>query len=125
MRRAILQTVGLGVVLAAAPFLSAGSLAWPMAWAVLAFYVAFSVAGFLLLPPDLIAERSSLPADAKRADLLVAGLAFLFLLGRASPAPPRGRLALGARARRARLRVPDAPDRIRGARAAGGARRLH
>ena len=78
MRNAILQTAGLGVVLAAALFAPAGTLAWPMAWAVLAFYVAFSVAGFLVLPPDLIAERSSL-AGGEPADLVVAGLAFLFL----------------------------------------------
>lgn len=79
MRKAIVQTVGLGVVLAAALFVPAGTLAWPMAWAVVACYVAFSVAGFLLLPADLIAERSSL-AGGEPADLVIAGLAFLFLL---------------------------------------------
>jgi protein-S-isoprenylcysteine O-methyltransferase Ste14 len=79
VRKAILQTVGLGVVLTAALFVSAGTLAWPMAWAVVSFYAAFSVTGFLLLPPDLIAERSSL-AGGEPADLVVAGLAFLFLL---------------------------------------------
>lgn len=71
--------MGFGVVLALALFASAGSLAWPMAWAVLVFYMAFSIAGFMVLPPDLIAERSGFPAGTKPADLLIAGLAFLFL----------------------------------------------
>lgn len=79
IRKAALETLGLGVVLALALFASAGSLSWPMAWAVLACYVAFSVAGFVVLPADLIVERSSL-RGAEPVDLLVAGLAFLLLL---------------------------------------------
>jgi len=79
IRKAALETVGFGVVLALALFASAGTLSWPMAWAVLVLYMAFSIAGFMVLPPDLIAERSSFPAGSKPADLLIAGLAFLFL----------------------------------------------
>jgi protein-S-isoprenylcysteine O-methyltransferase Ste14 len=50
-----------------------------MAWAVLAFYSAFSALGLRVLSPDLIAERSRLPSDAEAADLVLAGLAFTFL----------------------------------------------
>jgi protein-S-isoprenylcysteine O-methyltransferase Ste14 len=79
VRKALLQTAAFGVLLVAALFLSAGSLAWPMGWAVVVFYVAFSAAGFLLLPPDLIEERSSL-ARGTAGDLVVAGLALVFLM---------------------------------------------
>lgn len=79
IRKAALETVGLCVLLALALFASAGSLSWPMAWTVLVFYMALSIAGFMVLPRDLIEERSSFPAGAKAADLLIAGLAFLFL----------------------------------------------
>lgn len=77
---AALETVVIGVVLAAALFVPAGGLAWPMAWAFVAFYVAFSAVSFLILPRDLIAERSRLPSDTRAVDLLVAGLALVFLL---------------------------------------------
>lgn len=80
IRKAILETVGLGLLLALALFAPAGTLAWPVAWVVLFFYTAFSVAGFLVLPADLIAERSRFPAGSKSGELLIAGLAFLFLL---------------------------------------------
>ena len=40
-----------------------------MAWAVLAFYGAYSLLGLRVLSPDLIAERSRLPSDADPADL--------------------------------------------------------
>jgi len=70
----------IGIAFAAVLFGSAGSLAWPMAWAVLACYVAFSIAGFAVLPPELIAERSAVPAGTSRTDRLIAGSATLFLL---------------------------------------------
>lgn len=58
MTKAALETVAFGVLLALAMFVPAGRLWWPMAWAVLIVFAAFSVAGFLVLPPELIAERS-------------------------------------------------------------------
>jgi protein-S-isoprenylcysteine O-methyltransferase Ste14 len=51
-----------------------------MAWAFLTFYVAFSAVSFLILPRDLIAERSRVSRDARPFDLLVGGLALVFLL---------------------------------------------
>jgi protein-S-isoprenylcysteine O-methyltransferase Ste14 len=78
--KAALQTVVLGAFLAAALFVPAGRASWPMAWAVLAVYAAFSIAGLLLLPEELIAERSRRPPDARRGDLVLAGLALFFLL---------------------------------------------
>lgn len=76
----MLETVALGIVFAAVLFGSSGSLAWPMAWAVLAFYLAFSIAGFVVLPPELIAERAAVPAGTSRTDRVVAISATLFLL---------------------------------------------
>jgi protein-S-isoprenylcysteine O-methyltransferase Ste14 len=80
MAKATLGAVGLGVILALALFVSAGRLSWPMAWAFLAFYVPLSAAGFLALPTDLQMERSRLPPAARPADLVLATLAFVFLL---------------------------------------------
>lgn len=80
MRRAVLETVGLGIAMAATLFGAAGSLSWPMAWLALAFYLAFSIAAFWVLPADLIAERSRLPAATSRSDLVIAAAASAFLL---------------------------------------------
>lgn len=80
MTRSLLQALGLGAVLAAALVVPAGTLDWPMGWAFLGVYVAFSIAGFLVLPADLIVERSRVPADAKRGDLVLAGLSFFLLM---------------------------------------------
>ena len=79
MRNAVIETLVFGVVLALSLFGSVGTLAWPMAWALIAVYALFSIVGFALLPAELIAERSRLPADARPEDLLIAGLAFLLL----------------------------------------------
>ena len=79
MRRAALQSVAFLGALAACLLLPAGRIEWPMAWAVVGFFAVLAVAGFGLLRPDLIAERSRIPADAERIDLLVAGLALFFL----------------------------------------------
>jgi protein-S-isoprenylcysteine O-methyltransferase Ste14 len=80
MRRAILGTLVGGAVLALALFASARTWDWPMAWAVLAVYAAISIAGLVLLPADLLAERSTLPSDTQPRDLLIAGSALVFLL---------------------------------------------
>lgn len=60
-------------------FGSAGHLEWPMAWAFLVVYVAFTVLAFLVLSPSLIVERSRLSAGAKRSDLVLASLFSILL----------------------------------------------
>jgi protein-S-isoprenylcysteine O-methyltransferase Ste14 len=80
MLLAALETAAFGLVLAAALFVPAGRFSWPMAWAVLGFYVAFSALSLAILPADLIAERSRLSSDARPVDLLVGGLAAVLLL---------------------------------------------
>jgi protein-S-isoprenylcysteine O-methyltransferase Ste14 len=80
IRKAVLESVGFGLVLVLALFAPAGTLAWPTAWAVVAFYIVLSAVGFLILPPDLIAERSGIPQGSQPADLLIASAAFLLML---------------------------------------------
>lgn len=79
MSRALVESIGFAFVLAATLFGGAGTFAWPMAWAVLGFYALLSVAGFLLLPRDLIEERSGLRGGTAE-DLAISGAAFLFLM---------------------------------------------
>ena len=45
-------------VLVATPFIAAGSVNWPMAWASMGIYVAISVLNFLLVDPELVSERT-------------------------------------------------------------------
>jgi protein-S-isoprenylcysteine O-methyltransferase Ste14 len=80
IRKAVLESLAFGVFLALALLLPAGNWAWPMAWAVIGFYAVFSTVGFLILPADLIAERTRFPPGSQTEDLLIAGLAFLLLL---------------------------------------------
>jgi protein-S-isoprenylcysteine O-methyltransferase Ste14 len=77
--RAVLATLALGAGFAAILFGTYGSLAWPMAWAFLSWFALYSLAGFALLPRELIAERSGIPEDSERTDLLLAGLASCLL----------------------------------------------
>jgi protein-S-isoprenylcysteine O-methyltransferase Ste14 len=77
--RAVIATFAGGLAFAALLFGSYGSLRWPTAWAFLAWYVLYSLAGFAWLPRGVIEERSRIPADRELADLVRAGLAFLFL----------------------------------------------
>ena len=77
--RAVIATLAGALAFAALGFGSYGSLSWPMAWAFLAWYALYSLAGFALLPRGLIEERSRIPADSERGDLVRAGLALLFL----------------------------------------------
>jgi len=79
MMRAVLSSITFVLLLAACLLLPARRLDWPMAWALLVFYSAYSALGLLVLSPDLIAERSRLPREAEAADLALAGLAFVFL----------------------------------------------
>jgi protein-S-isoprenylcysteine O-methyltransferase Ste14 len=79
----IVRFVAGTVVYAALLFLTAGTIAWPQAWAYLAvivpIFVAYSVI-FGRLHPDLIAERRKPPADAKRWDR-----PFFILIGAVGP----------------------------------------
>ena len=77
--RPVGATLALALLFAAVLFGAYGSLAWPMAWAFLAWFGLYSLAGFVLLPRALIEERSRMHEDFDRADLLRAGLASLFL----------------------------------------------
>ena len=61
-------------------FGSAHRLDWPMAWAFMLVNVVFMVVGFLLLPPDLIKERSRLTSGGQPLDLIIAGLMGFFLM---------------------------------------------
>jgi protein-S-isoprenylcysteine O-methyltransferase Ste14 len=77
--RAIVTTMALDVLLVGALFVPAGRLDWPMGWAFVGFLVGFAVVGFIVLPSELIGERSRRHPDARPVDLVLAGLAFMFL----------------------------------------------
>jgi protein-S-isoprenylcysteine O-methyltransferase Ste14 len=79
MTRASVETAVTVVILAASLFISAGRWHWPMAWAFLLVFIAFSVVAFLVLSPALIEERSKLLAGTERTDALLAGLFALLL----------------------------------------------
>jgi protein-S-isoprenylcysteine O-methyltransferase Ste14 len=79
MRRAIVATIGFNLFLVAALFLPARRLDWPAGWALIALFVLFGVVGLLILPPELIEERTSGQPDARLRDLVPATLAFLFI----------------------------------------------
>ena len=55
-------------------FGSAGTLAWPMAWAYLAISWVSGFVGAASIPPDLAAERGGVGEDAPRSDLALAAL---------------------------------------------------
>jgi protein-S-isoprenylcysteine O-methyltransferase Ste14 len=78
-QRAVLSTIATVLAVAALLFVPAGRLDWPQAWAVLGFFVVFSMASFGVLHPDLIAERSRLPPDTRLLDLALAVPAAVFL----------------------------------------------
>jgi len=79
MGRAVVATIGFNLFLIAALFLPAHRLDWPAGWALIALFVMFGVAGFLVLPPELLVERTSAQPDARLRDLVPATLAFLFI----------------------------------------------
>jgi protein-S-isoprenylcysteine O-methyltransferase Ste14 len=79
MRRAVLATIAFDLSLVATLFLPAGRLDWPAGWALIGLFVMLGVVGFLILPPELIVERSSGQPDARPGDVALGGLAFLFI----------------------------------------------
>jgi protein-S-isoprenylcysteine O-methyltransferase Ste14 len=78
--RALLPAAIFGVLLALALFLPAGRVAWPMAWAFIAFYAVYAVVGSLVVDRELIVERTRSQPDARPLDLVLAGFAFLLVL---------------------------------------------
>lgn len=60
-------------------FGAAGSLSWPMAWAVLGIYSLLKAAAFVFLDPDLIRERVAPGPGVDRGDLALATLGVLAL----------------------------------------------
>jgi protein-S-isoprenylcysteine O-methyltransferase Ste14 len=77
--RAVVASLATLLVLGAVLFGSFGGLDWPAAWAFLAWFLLYSVAGFVLLSPALIEERSRIQADSERWDLARASLAVFFM----------------------------------------------
>jgi protein-S-isoprenylcysteine O-methyltransferase Ste14 len=66
LRGAVFLTLYLAF-LVAVPFIAAGRVDWPTAWASMGIYVAISVINFFLVDPELVRERSrglALPAGA-------------------------------------------------------------
>lgn len=82
IRKRLLQVLSYLLFGAALLFLSAGSLAWPMAWAYLgAFVIAIVVASSFVLRknPDVIAARAEMQKGARRWDAWLTG--WIILLG--------------------------------------------
>ncbi len=79
MIRAAFATIGFFVLLGACLFLSAGRLAWPAAWALLAVFGGFTLAAFALVPEDLVRERAAPGPGSDRRDMWLASLGFLGL----------------------------------------------
>ncbi len=82
LRGAVFLTLYLAV-LVAIPFIAAGSVNWPMAWASMGTYVAISVLNFFLVDPELVRERSrglALPTGAgtKPWDQTLAATSWIF-----------------------------------------------
>lgn len=77
--RAVAQTLLWLLFVAALLFGSAGRLRWPAAWVLVAGFGLFSLAGFAVLSPDLIRERSRLDPGATAADRWISVPALFFL----------------------------------------------
>jgi len=60
-------------------FVAAGRTDWPMRWASLVVYALLSSAGFFLADPEVITERTRMGPGAKKWDVALASISFLFL----------------------------------------------
>ena len=78
MRWAI-KNVVFALIFAAILFLSSGRLGWGMAWVYLGLYALEQIVVALVLSPELLAERSGVQAGAKKWDVVLVGLAALYL----------------------------------------------
>lgn len=79
MLKATLQIAALVAGMGALLFGAAGRVDWPAGWSFLLVFAAFALASLRLVDPDLVRERGRLPSDAKRWDLFLAPLGFVFL----------------------------------------------
>jgi len=79
MIRAIIITSILFLVLSGCLFGGAGTISWPMAWVVLGIYLAFKIAAFIYVDPELIKERAAPGEGSGWIDILLATLGFLAL----------------------------------------------
>jgi protein-S-isoprenylcysteine O-methyltransferase Ste14 len=79
MIRPIAITVGLFLLLAGCLFGAAGTLSWPVAWAILCVYSISKVAAFGFVDPELIRERAAPGPGVDRGDVVLASLGYLCL----------------------------------------------
>lgn len=75
----LLKSALLVALLAASLFLPAGTVAWPMAWALLAVYSAFVVLALGMVDRQLLEERARPSAGFDWGDAALASVGFLFL----------------------------------------------
>ena len=79
MIRAAAVTIVEVLLLGACLFGAAGSISWPMAWAVLGTYSLFKAAAFASLDPELLRERAAPGPGVDRGDVVLATLGYLAL----------------------------------------------
>jgi protein-S-isoprenylcysteine O-methyltransferase Ste14 len=79
MIRAIVVTVALFLLLGGCLFGGAGTMSWPIAWAVLGIYSASKAATFAFVDPALIKERAAPGQGVDRVDKVLATLGYLGL----------------------------------------------
>lgn len=79
VRKALVETVGTLLLLAAALLLPARDLGWPEAWAFLLVMAAFSAIALASVERDLVEERSRLLAQGDAVDVVLS-IAFALLL---------------------------------------------
>jgi protein-S-isoprenylcysteine O-methyltransferase Ste14 len=77
--RAIAVTIVELLLFGVCLFGAAGSLSWPMAWAVLGIYSLPKAAAFAFLDPELLRERAAPGPGVDRGDVVLATLGFLAL----------------------------------------------
>ena len=79
MIRAAAMTIVEVLLFGVCLFGAAGSLSWPMAWAVLGIYSLFKAAAFALLDPELLRERAAPGPGVDYGDVVLATLGVLAL----------------------------------------------
>jgi len=72
-------TIAIFLLLAGCIFGAAGTLSWPMAWAVLAIYAISKAAALIFVDPELIKERTNLGYDVDYREMVFATCGYLCL----------------------------------------------
>ncbi len=72
-------TIAIFLLLAGCIFGAAGTLSWPMAWAVLAIYAISKAAALIFVNPELIKERTNLGHDVDYREMVFATCGYLCL----------------------------------------------